>query len=772
MKILKLLFIFFFIICLSANAIAQYIQVVDNVSPQDLVQNTLINSPCANVSNFTIRSGNFSGAHNSYGYFSAGTSNFPFANGVILSTGAATSAIGPNNSIISEGDNSWLGDGDLETALGVSQTINATVLEFNFVPLTSKISFDYIFASEQYLSNPNPNQCSYTDGFAFLLKEDIPIATYQNLAVVPNTTIPVSVNTVRGAGTICPEANAQFFGAFNGVNSATNYNGQTISLQAQATVIPGKNYHIKLVIADQGNSLYDSAIFLGGGSFKVGVDLGNDKIIANNNPICSGDTKTLDASQSGSNGYKWFKNGVQISNEFNALYTITDNTNTLEVIYSVEVTLGSGGCVVTGEVKIQFAAKPVLNSATVINCDDNADGFSIFNLTQLDGFIKSPTANVVPLTNNPVKYFEDSACTTPINVPNNYTNIIVNQQVIYAKVTNDYGCFSVANITLQVSNNNSAQTLNICDSDNSQDGLTEINLNNQLTANLLPPISAGQMVKYYLTKNDAIAQINELPNLYTNSTATQQIIFGRIASNNDCLGIITATLNIFSFLGNDFKDETQFICPNSSIKLEAPTGFSYVWSNGNTTDNFINVTNAATYSVKITAPNNCSITKNFIVKLSESAVITNIEVNDFNNNQNTITVNYSGVGDYQFSLDGINFKNFNVFTNVAIGEYFITIRDLNGCPNTISNKIFVLDFPKFFTPNNDGFNDVWQIPNLQKNALIYIFDRFGKLLYQINDNNNSWNGSLNDSQLPADDYWFTLQLDNNRIIKNHFSLKR
>ena len=180
MKILKLLFTFFFTFCLSANAIAQYIQVVDNISPQDLVQNTLINSPCANVSNFTIRSGNFSGAQNSYGYFSAGTSNFPFANGVILSTGAATSAIGPNNSIISEGDNSWLGDGDLETALGVSQSINATVLEFNFVPLTSKISFDYIFASEQYLSNPNPNQCSYTDGFAFLLKEDIATATYQN----------------------------------------------------------------------------------------------------------------------------------------------------------------------------------------------------------------------------------------------------------------------------------------------------------------------------------------------------------------------------------------------------------------------------------------------------------------------------------------------------------------------------------------------------------------------------------------------------------------
>ena len=765
MKITQFLFTLGCIICISQSVNAQYIQVVDNISPQNLVQNTLINSPCANVSNFTISSGTFSGSENSYGYFSAGTSNFPFANGVILSTGKATSAVGPNNSIISEGDSSWLGDPDLNAALGVSQTYNATILEFNFVPLTSKISFDYIFASEQYLSNPSSNQCQYTDGFAFLLKEDLPGATYQNLAVVPNTTIPVSVKTVRGPGTVCPEANPQYFDAFNGVNNATNFNGQTKILKAQATVTPGKNYHIKLVIADQGNQLYDSAIFLGGGSFQVGVDLGPDNILSKNNPICVGDSKVLDATQPGNNTYKWFANGVQIPNEFNALYTISDNTNTNEVLYSVEVSLGSTSCVVTGEVKIQFFAKPALNDASIINCDDNGDGFSIFDLTKLDTFIKSSATNVIPLNaSNTLNYFYDIACTIAINNASNFINTTINQQNIYAKVANSFGCFSVATVNLQVTNNNQSQTFTICDIDNNQDGVTQINLSTQITPYLQPAVPAGLIIKYYLTKNDAITQTNELANLFSNTIANQQIIYGRISSNEDCLGIITITLNVFSFSGSNFKDEIKHICPLDTIKLEVLAGYSYVWSNGNSTDNFINVSVADTYSVIITASNNCPITKKFVVKPSESAIITSVDVNDFNDNQNTITINYAGLGNYEFSLD--------VFNNVAIGEYFVTVRDLYGCPNSISKKIYVLDFPKFFSPNNDGFNDVWQIANLQKNAVINIYDRFGKFLFQINENNNSWNGLFNNKQLPSDDYWFTLQLDNNRQIKSHFSLKR
>lgn len=85
--------------------------------------------------------------------------------------------------------------------------------------------------------------------------------------MVPGTNIPVKVNTVRGSGTICPPANQAYFDAFNDTNHPTNFNGQTKILKAESDVIPGETYHIKLVIADEGNHRFDSAIFLGGGSF-------------------------------------------------------------------------------------------------------------------------------------------------------------------------------------------------------------------------------------------------------------------------------------------------------------------------------------------------------------------------------------------------------------------------------------------------------------------------------------------------------------------------
>ena len=195
-KIFKSLPLFLFN-CFSLATSAQYIQVDDTYTAQQLVQNVLVrNSPCAGVSNFSVSGDTFSGSQNSYGYFNAGTSGFPFTDGIVLSTGKATSAVGPNNSLLSQGGTSWLGDSELELALSISNSINGTSLEFDFIPITNKISFDYIFSSEQYLLSATSNQCNFTDGFAFLLKPKDNSTPYQNLALVPGTDIPVKINTV------------------------------------------------------------------------------------------------------------------------------------------------------------------------------------------------------------------------------------------------------------------------------------------------------------------------------------------------------------------------------------------------------------------------------------------------------------------------------------------------------------------------------------------------------------------------------------------------
>src|SRR5690606_21243318 len=124
------------------------------------------------------------------------------------------------------------------------------------------------------------------DAFAFLLRPATGGA-WQNLAVLPNSNVPVMVTSVHPTipgSNGCAAQNEQYFGGFNGFEHPTNFNGQTVVLTAKATVMPGVTYHIKLVIADEENIRYDSAIFLAGGSFSVGTDIGPDRLIATQTP--------------------------------------------------------------------------------------------------------------------------------------------------------------------------------------------------------------------------------------------------------------------------------------------------------------------------------------------------------------------------------------------------------------------------------------------------------------------------------------------------------
>ena len=359
---------------------AQNISVDESYTPQDLVEDILINSTCANVFNVSVSGGNFATGEKSFGYFDGTGTTFPFQNGIILSTGKINNAPGPNSYLSDDGGNmGWSGDPDLNDALGLSNTFNATILEFDFIPLGNRISFDYIFSSEQYLTNPSSNQCNFTDGFAFLLKE-ASATSYANLAVIPGTNTPVKVNTVRGTGTICPPANAAYFDAFNGTTHPTNFNGQTTVLTAQSNVIPGQTYHIKLVIADEGNYRYDSAIFLKGGSFNFGIDLGDDRLIATGNPLCPGETLTVDATQVGATGYRWFQNGNQIPGATNSTYTITSAGD-----YTVDIFYGTTCSPPTETLKIEYAESLVINQDSFTECDADAnqDGKTIFNLDNI-----------------------------------------------------------------------------------------------------------------------------------------------------------------------------------------------------------------------------------------------------------------------------------------------------------------------------------------------------------------------------------------------------
>jgi gliding motility-associated-like protein len=152
-------------------------------------------------------------------------------------------------------------------------------------------------------------------------------------------------------------------------------------------------------------------------------------------------------------------------------------------------------------------------------------------------------------------------------------------------------------------------------------------------------------------------------------------------------------------------------------------------------------------------------------------------VTDTYTGTHVIHVTVEGLGDYVFQLDDGVFQEGDVFIDVLPGLHVVTIQDVNGC-GSVEIEVSVIDYPRFVTPNQDGYHDTWNIIGIatgDPTAKIYIFDRFGKLLKQISPLGEGWDGTYNGNPLPSSDYWFRVEYTEDDIqkeFKGHFTLKR
>lgn len=774
-------FIILFLCISSLTMNAQVITIDDTKTPQQLIEDVLVNSSCAAASNSTGKGDTFRPGKQSFAYFNRNGTSFPFEEGIILATSTAQNASGHFVSNPNDGaDDSvlWGRDTDLDQTLGIN-SINTTVLEFDFIANTNSLSFNYIFASNEYQYN---FPCTYSDGFAFLIKEEGTADPYKNLAVIPNTNIPVSSVNIHpkiepgvSVGGIsyqgCAASNESYFNGLNTNTSPINFAGQTVVMTAYSTVTTGKKYHVKLVIGDADVRYQTSAIFLEAGSFASKIVLGEDRTIANNNPACFGEKITLDSKLSSADyTFKWYKKENPAVNLSTAsTYDVTAAGN-----YVVEATAIGTTCVLSGEIKIDYAPEILSTNTTLLQCDDNTDGISIFNLSKANNIVKN---NVTSITNEGyyVTLADAQTKTNKITTPNNYINT-ANNQVVYARLENQFECFKTAEVTLQIAATSIADPapISICDGDETQDGLYQFDLNAEVTPKITAGLPSGLTVNYYLTANDALTETNPQLNIFKNTTPYNQTIYARVVNGPDCYDVVPVPLVVNTFDPPNFENESKFLCKNDQITLTVAAGFSsYLWSNGETSNSTI-ISAPGDYSVTVKDANGCEKTKNFKVILSEPATITNAAVKDFSGNDNSVLIEYTGTGNYEFSLDGLTFQDNPLFTAVATGTYNAIAKDKNGCGLSNSFLLYVLDYPRFFTPNGDGYNDLWVIEdsNVLPNYTIHIFDRYGKFLKEMNQNSPGWNGLFNGQQLPSDDYWFTLTFADGRNIKGHFSLKR
>ena len=149
---------------------------------------------------------------------------------------------------------------------------------------------------------------------------------------------------------------------------------------------------------------------------------------------------------------------------------------------------------------------------------------------------------------------------------------------------------------------------------------------------------------------------------------------------------------------------------------------------------------------------------------------------------NNIEIIVQGDGSYEYAINNGPFQNDPIFLDVPPGLNTLIINDRNGCGTTEPIPFLVVGYPKFFTPNADGIHDTWQIQGIETltDPVVFIFDRYGKLLKQIDDTSLGWDGTFNGRPLPSSDYWFRLEYSRDddagvlvaNILRSHFTLKR
>ena len=221
--------------------------------------------------------------------------------------------------------------------------------------------------------------------------------------------------------------------------------------------------------------------------------------------------------------------------------------------------------------------------------------------------------------------------------------------------------------------------------------------------------------------------------------------------NDICIG---ETIQALPTISNEGIIGTWFPAPNNLTT----TTYTFTPENGQ-------CANITTETIEVNSFSNLEIT---VENISEA----------FDSNQIIEISAVGGSGNYEYQLDGGAWQNSSIFQNVTgCYEHIVKVRDSDGCSNEPESSITILDYPKFFTPNGDGYNDFWNIKCLEyQTAIISVFNRHGKLLRELKTTSPGWNGTYNGKLLPTNDYWFVVTYfddqGNTKQFRSHFTLRR
>lgn len=756
---MKLLSIFILII----TSFVATAQLVTNTSmtPQALVQNVFA------AQGITISNVSFSGNSNAIGYFTANGTNLGMTEGIVMTTGTVLNTPdgphGPNNVEDAGFDNNAPGYSPLNSLAG-NTTYNAAILEFDFKTCSDHVQFNYVFGSEEFLEYC---ETQWNDVFAFFISGP-GIPGTQNIAKLPNGQV-VAINNVHSAGV---NVNGQSFGPENQqyyVNNANGwaiqYDGFTTKLTAEADVTCDETYHLVLAIADVGDGIWDSGVFLEAQSFVPSAPIsasftitndvfGDPSIIAES---CADATITLERTDCNLN--------APMTVPFTVSGTATEGIDFASLPPSVTFPAGSN----TVSFVIDAFADGILEGPETLIIDfqftDNCGNQSTqtLNLTiqevtdvevTIEGGDVTCPGEEVQLTATvtggslPYTYLWSTGETTPS------ISVIPSGTTTYSVTVTDEctGVPVTESITIDVPNPPALSVSTSPDITTICPYITEV-----LTATPaggFPPYS----YQWSTSGNGNLgsgSSISVTPASTTVYTVTITDNCGNIVTQNITYTITSPPLVLS-------MSPAVEICPGDSVEISVSSvgGYGqhyYNWlHSGETTSSvWVHPNETTTYTVSVS--DECQtftvLGGTEVVVVRPTADFTATSSTFFNDmpvtfhNQSINATQY----EWYFGDGGTDTFVHPSHTYDEPGLYYVTLIaiDDKGCTDTIVKPINIEEewwiyVPNAFTPDGDRLNNTFEVSTIGIRELdIKIYNRWGELIFEAFDQNFEWDGTYN-----------------------------
>jgi len=784
------------IICLvgliSQSAFSQLVTGVGQ-TPQQLVQNVLAGN------GVTVSNVNYTGHPEAIGTFNGTNTNLGLTNGIILTTGTILSNTGPNN--VQEGphgpnnlgnsgvDNNTNGYAPL-TSIAGDNTFNATILEFDFVPNSDSVRFRYVFGSEEY---PEFVNAGFNDVFAFFISGPGFGGVY-NMATIPGTNgTPVTIDNVNantnanyfidnGDGTTAPENSSNFY---------IQYDGFTVVIEAVAQVQCGETYHLQMAIADVGDGVYDSGIFLEANSL---VSYSPVEINANLNLNAFGDNKTM-AEGCETSIVTVSRNSNNVSQALNIPLT-TGGTATAGVDYTnipSSINFGPGQSTVSFPLDI-IQDNITEGDETIILILDQPDPCGNSNFIELELIIREVPPLQIQMVNDTVHCSGDVVVLQP-----NVSGGLPNFNYLYT--------WSTGETTPSINHTaNQTETISVIVEDdcNSTPVTATIDvmvpiydpiglLSSNDTSVLCPntPISLFAQglggdgnYSYQWTANGLSFGSGNSKQVapLESSTYTVSVSDGCNDSTGNSIEVIVLTPLLTISI-----DPEHIICSGDEAVLTVtPNGglgnFTYLWTHSGETTQSVTVQPEHSTEYIVHVGDECATYtvsgKTFVKVTKPRAAFSVLSSDPMEGLPVSFRNNSSGATEWIWNFGNGDISD-EIVPNVIYspwGQYEVQLIAISeiGCTDTMRRTIFIKpEFyfyaPNAFTPDNDRYNNEYRVSVIGATQFHFlIYNRWGELIFESYDPEFSWDGRYGGEKVPDDVYIFKCQVEDKVGYRQEF----